>query len=64
MEMVKNMVYTGVGLASMTSEKVKETIDDQQKREEYQTQKENIVGNFFKTIDTVKEDIESQIEKN
>jgi len=28
MEMVKNMVYAGVSLASMTSEKVKETIDD------------------------------------
>ena len=24
----------------------------------------NIVGDFFKTIDTAKEDIESQIEKN
>ena len=26
--------------------------------------KKNIVGDFFKTIDTAKEDIESQIEKN
>ena len=28
MEIVKNMVYAGVGLATMTTEKVKETIDE------------------------------------
>ena len=53
MEMVKNMVYAGVGLASMTSEKVKETIEELvEKGRISETEGKNIVSDFFKTIDT------------
>ena len=48
MEMVKNMVYAGVGLASMTSEKVKETIDELvEKGRISDTEGKRIVQEFF-----------------
>ena len=48
MEMVKNMVYAGVGLASMTSEKVKETIDELvEKGRISDTEGKRIVQDFF-----------------
>ena len=51
MEMVKNMVYAGVGLASMTSEKVKETIDELvEKGRISDTEGKRIVQDFFRPL--------------
>ena len=55
MEMVKNMVYAGVGLATMTTEKVKETIDELvEKGRISDTEGKKIVDDFF--LSTEKEE--------
>ena len=51
MEMVKNMVYAGVGLATMTTEKVKETIDELvEKGRISDTEGKKIVHDFFRQL--------------
>ena len=52
MEMVKNMVYAGVGLATMTTEKVKETIDELvEKGRISDTEGKKIVDDFFSSTE-------------
>ena len=61
MEMVKNMVYAGVGLASMTSEKVKETIEELvEKGRISDTEGKRIVQDFFSSTEKRREDFESK----
>ena len=63
--MVKNMAYAGLGLVMQTNEKVKNQFNELvELGKKTDLEGKNIVGDFFKTIDTAKEDIESQIEKN
>lgn len=59
MELMKNMVYAGVGLASATTDKVKETINDLvEKGRISDTEGKNILEDFFTTTEKRKEELE------
>jgi polyhydroxyalkanoate synthesis regulator phasin len=61
MELMKNMVYAGVGLASATTDKVKETINELvEKGRISDTEGKNILEDFFTTTDKRKEELESK----
>merc|ERR1712224_464343 len=61
MGLMKNMVYAGVGLASATTDKVKETINDLvEKGRISDTEGKNILEDFFTTTDKRKEELESK----
>ena len=61
MEMVKNMVYAGVGLATMTTEKVKETIDELvEKGRISDTEGKKIVDDFFSSTEKRREEFETK----
>ena len=65
MDTIKTLTYAGLGLAMQTNEKVKTQFNELvELGKKTDLEGKNIVGDFFKTIDTAKEDIESQIEKN
>ena len=65
MDTIKTLTYAGLGLAMQTNEKVKNQFNELvELGKKTDLEGKNIVGDFFKTIDTAKEDIESQIEKN
>lgn len=56
---MKNMVYAGVGLASATTDKVKETINDLvEKGRISDTEGKNILEDFFTTTEKRKEELE------
>ena len=58
---MKNMVYAGVGLASATTDKVKETINELvEKGRISDTEGKNILEDFFTTTDKRKEELESK----
>lgn len=61
MEIVKNMVYAGVGLATMTTEKVKETIDELvEKGRISDTEGKKIVDDFFSSTEKRREEFETK----
>ncbi len=65
MDTIKTLTYAGLGLAMQTNEKVKTQFNELvELGKKTDLEGKNIVGDFFKTIDTAKEDIETQIEKN
>ena len=65
MDTIKTLTYAGLGLAMQTNEKVKNQFNELvELGKKTDLEGKNIVGDFFKTIDTAKEDIEIQIEKN
>ena len=65
MDTIKTLTYAGLGLAMQTNEKVKNQFNELvELGKKTELEGKNIVGDFFKTKDTAKEDIESQIEKN
>ena len=65
MDTIKTLTYAGLGLAMQTNEKLKNQFNELvELGKKTDLEGKNIVGDFFKTIDTAKEDIESQIEKN
>ena len=65
MDTIKTLTYAGLGLAMQTNEKVKNQFNELvELGKKTDLEGKNIIGDFFKTIDTAKEDIESQIEKN
>ena len=65
MDTIKTLTYAGLGLAMQTNETVKNQFNELvELGKKTDLEGKNIVGDFFKTIDTAKEDIESQIEKN
>lgn len=64
MDILKNFVYAGVGLASNTAEKVKETIDELvEKGKITDTEGRKIVDDFFKNTEEKREDFESKLKK-
>ena len=63
-DLIKKFVYTGVGLASLTAEKLQKSIDklvDEEKISEQEGKK--IVDEFFKKTESKKKDFENQITK-
>lgn len=63
-DLIKKFVYTGVGIASLTAEKLQKSIDklvDEEKISENEGKK--IVDEFFEKTESKKKDIESQISK-
>jgi len=62
METIKNIIYAGVGLASKTSDKIKETINDLvEKGKISDTEGKKIMDNIFQSTESTREDIESKI---
>ena len=65
MDTIKTLAYAGLGLAVQTNEKVKNQFNELvELGKKSDLEGKNIVGDFFKTVDTAKEDLEGQIEKN
>jgi len=63
-DLIKKFVYTGVGIASLTAEKLQKSIDklvDEEKISEHEGKK--IVDEFFQKTESKKKDFESQIGK-
>jgi len=64
MDLLKNFVYAGVGLASSTTDKLKETIDDLvEKGKISDTEGKRICDDFFKSTGEKKEDFELKMKK-
>ena len=62
MELLKNFVYAGVGLAALTSDKVKETVEDLvEKGKISDTEGKKIIEDFFKSTESKKDDFESKM---
>ena len=65
MEALKDLMYAGLGLAKQTNDKLKTQFDELvETGKKADSEGKNIVGDFFKTIDSTKEDIENQITKS
>jgi polyhydroxyalkanoate synthesis regulator phasin len=65
MDNIKTLAYAGLGLAIQTNDKVKAQFNDLVdlgKKEDLEGK--NIIGDFFKTVDSTKEDLETQFDKN
>ena len=61
MEILKNIAYAGVGLATVTSDKVKETINELvEKGMISDTEGKKIVADFFNSTDKKREEFESK----
>ena len=64
MDMIKNFIYAGVGLATTTSEKVKEAINDLvEKGKISDTEGKKIMDDFFKSTENTKDEFESKWNK-
>ena len=64
MDTIKTLAYAGLGLAKQTNDKLKIQFDELvEAGKKADTEGKNIVGDFFKTIDSTKEDLENQIAK-
>ncbi len=64
MDMIKNFIYAGVGLAATTTEKVKEAINDLvEKGKISDTEGKKIMDDFFKSTENTKDEFESKWNK-
>ncbi len=61
---IKTLAYAGLGLASEANEKFKERFDELvEAGKEKDASGKNLIGDFFKTVESSKEDFEAQLEK-
>lgn len=61
-DLFKKFLYTGVGLASLTAEKLQETIDDLVGRGKLsQNEGKKILDDFFSNTDAKKEEFEAKL---
>lgn len=61
---IKTLAYAGLGLAAETNEKIKERFEELvEAGKKKDAEGKNLVGDFFKTIDSSKEDFETQFGK-
>ena len=61
---IKTLAYAGLGLASEANEKFKERFDELvEAGKEKDANGKNLIGDFFKTVESSKEDFEAQLEK-
>ncbi len=64
MDVLKNFIYAGVGLASITSEKVKDTIEDLiEKGKISDTEGKKIIDDFLNTTEEKREEFEAKLKK-
>ena len=64
MDLIKTLAYAGLGLAKQTNDKMKTQFDELvEVGKKTDTEGKNLVGDFFKTVDTTKEELEVQISK-
>ena len=64
MDTIKTLTYAGLGLAKQTNDKLKIQFDELvEAGKKADAEGKNLVGDFFKTIDSTKEDLENQIAK-
>lgn len=64
MDMIKNFIYAGVGLATTTTEKAKETINDLvEKGRISDTEGKKIMDDFFKSTENTKDEFETKWKK-
>ena len=65
METLKTLTYAGLGLAMQTNEKIKAEFNELvEVGKKSDLEEKNIVGDFFKTVESTKDTIENKIEKN
>ena len=65
MDLIKTLAYAGLGLAKQTNDKMKTQFDELvEVGKKADTEGKNLVGDFFKTVDTTKEEFEAQVSKN
>ena len=65
MDLIKTLAYAGLGLAKQTNDKMKTQFDELvEVGKKADTQGKNLVGDFFKTVNTTKDEFETQIAKN
>jgi len=64
MDIIKNFIYAGVGLATTTTEKAKETINELvEKGKISDTEGKKIMDEFFKSTENTKEEFEAKWKK-
>ncbi|MCT4581924.1 MAG: hypothetical protein N4A35_10935 [Flavobacteriales bacterium] len=64
MDIIKNFIYAGVGLATTTTEKAKETINDLvEKGKISDTEGKRIMDDFFQSTENTKEEFETKWKK-
>ncbi len=61
-DLLKKILYTGVGIAALTTEKLQQVVDGLIKEDKLtQEEGKKIVDDFFKNTKTKKEELESQL---
>ena len=61
MDLIKTLAYAGLGLAKQTNDKMKTQFDEfVEVGKKSDIEGKNLVGDFFKTVDTTREEFESQ----
>ena len=64
MDLIKNFVYAGVGLATLTTDKIKETIDDLvEKGKISDTEGKRIIEDFLNTTEEKRNEFESKLKR-
>ena len=65
MNIIETLAYAGLGMASEASDKAKSKFDELvEAGKKMDSEGKNYVGDFFKTIDSTKEDMETQFSAN
>lgn len=63
-DLIKNFLYTGIGLVSLASEKLQTAVDDLVAQGKLsQEEGKKIVDDFFKTSESKREELESRVRK-
>ncbi|CAG5077641.1 YtxH domain-containing protein [Parvicella tangerina] len=65
MNIIETLAYAGLGLAAEANDKAKAKFDELvEAGKKYDSEGKNYVGDFFKTVDSTKEDFKTEFEKN
>lgn len=63
-DLIKNFLYTGIGMVALASEKVQSVVDDLVEQGKLsQEEGKKIVDDFFKTSESKREELENRIKK-
>ena len=65
MNIIETLAYAGLGMASEASDKAKVKFDELvETGKKVDSDGKNYVGDFFKTVDSTKDDVQAQFDKN